>query len=69
MSVLQYSFERFSATPKLASWKRMTLNFQRSCRSSSRSASSLPGIAFQRRPVTIGEQQNVHGSGHPKLEK
>ena len=34
-----------------------------------RSASSLPGIAFQRRSVTIGEQQNVHGSGQPKLEK
>jgi hypothetical protein len=23
------------------------------------------GIAFQRRSVTIGEQQNVHGSGQP----
>jgi hypothetical protein len=65
----QNSLERFSATPKFASWKRTVLNLKRACSSSSSSASCLPGIAFQRRPVTIGEQQNVHGSGQPKLEK
>ena len=69
MSVSQNSLLRFSATPKLASWKRITLNLKRSCSSRRRSAVSLPGIAFQRRPVTMGEQQKVQGSGQPKLEK
>src|SRR6188768_4268741 len=68
-SVSQNSFVRFSCTPKFASWKRSTSNLKGCCSSAISSASCLPGIAFQRRPVTSGEQQNVHGSGQPKLEK
>ena len=60
---------RFSATPQLASWKRSTSNLKRCCSSAISSASASPGIAFQRRPVTSGEQQKVQGSGQPKLEK
>ena len=59
---------RFSATPKLASWKRSTSNPKRCCSSATSSASAFPEIAFQRRPVSLGEQQKVQGSGHPKLE-
>ena len=50
MSVSVNSLLRFSATPKLASWKRITLKLKRSCSSRRSSASFLPGIAFQRRP-------------------
>ena len=67
-SVSQNSRVRFSATPKLASWKRSTSKPKRWCSSATSSASCLPGIAFQRRPVTSGEQQKVQGSGQPKLE-
>ena len=60
---------RFSATPKLASWKRSTSKRKRCWSSAISSASTSPGMAFQRRPVTSGEQEKVHGSGQPKLEK
>ena len=60
---------RFSATPQFASWKRSVSKQKRSCSSAISSASASPGIAFQRRPVNIGEQQKVQSVGHPKLEK
>ena len=47
----------------------MTSKSQRSWSSVRSSSIRAAGIAFQRCPVTSGEQQNVQGSGHPKLEK
>jgi hypothetical protein len=69
ISFSQKALVRFSATPQFASWKRSTSNLKRCCSSAISSASLAPSMAFQRRPVISGEQQKVHGSGQPKLEK